>query len=118
MKRTHFITNSSSTSFIAYGIIVKEGDVNYGDKGLLHELDSEDGVEFIWDDEGGDCIIYAGESRNLGAEDQNLEYCGSYMLDLPPDASEQWALKVYDFCKKHNIRAERIPSWLFAYYPS
>jgi hypothetical protein len=117
--RNAFITNSSSTAFIAYGCLTDEAGVNH-DKGLLHNLDAEDGIEFIWDSDTGDCAIYSEESSEIArpGDDRNLWYTGFGTINIPPNASELWDERIKNFCRKHDIEMKTPCSWIYVHYAS
>lgn len=99
--RPKFVTNSSSTAFVAWGIVLPPSyvpDDNYED---LVDLSCSTGVSFDGNEKDERYVMYADKSRV-----RTEEFCGIIAMSDTPSETEIWKQQILKICEKFNIRLD------------
>jgi hypothetical protein len=113
LTRNRFVTNSSSTAFIAWGIVMPPSYVSDDDYFDLMDLSITTGVSFDGSDHDYRYVMYANESRV-----KTEEFYGIIsMVDAPPE-KEIWKQQILKVCKRFGIRLDDSVQFGWFFYNS
>jgi hypothetical protein len=114
--RQKFVTNSSSTSFIGWGIPIKS-DILEKQLSTIYPDDFEDLLDELYD---GDPVMRrscreSGWSYIIVSASHEKVYDGPWYMRLQETytAEDQWKESLLEWCKEHKIECDD-PHWIFA----
>jgi hypothetical protein len=115
-RRQKFVTNSSSTSFIAWGVILLNKEIRHLNENEelypdgIYEIDGErsNNVSIAQPNEG-EIVIYIDESWDGGPE-QGAEYIT--VREVKPN----WEKEIKEALAKYKIDTDETPGWLLCAY--
>jgi hypothetical protein len=111
--RKGFVTNSSSTSFVAWGLVMHRSYIPKGTEDDLWDLSfDKDKVAFATEDDGDQCALYSYGSR------QPISEYGDGIIPLNSAPDPEWLESILKICDEFGIRIDKEPQWFFMRYAS